>query len=289
MFSKVLMGVIAGSVVSATAFAGDDATLPVTDVKMVPMEAYTGALRPKLTRAVGLIFDNSDTSANLITNTANQAWVIDDHSLNPGNASALRPQLITGIAIGFAVRGLATDTRSFDVVIEFFDRFNSAAAANTNAWNTSLGSFRVGFSNLAGNSAYTTAMIDLTGLSGGGIQTTDDGFGISMRFVEPGTDTLVNTSPIPVTHLFQSAIDGAATGTQSNLLLNGHNGLGSWRDVDNDTFVETTERTTFAWPINARFWLQLEGDARCPADYNNDGFVDGIDSDQFNNDFEAGC
>jgi hypothetical protein len=27
---------------------------------------------------------------------------------------------------------------------------------------------------------------------------------------------------------------------------------------------------------------------RCPADYNNDGFVDGIDSDQFNNDFEAG-
>jgi hypothetical protein len=27
---------------------------------------------------------------------------------------------------------------------------------------------------------------------------------------------------------------------------------------------------------------------RCPADYNNDGFVDGIDSDQFNNAFEAG-
>lgn len=26
----------------------------------------------------------------------------------------------------------------------------------------------------------------------------------------------------------------------------------------------------------------------CPADYNRDGFVDGIDSDQFNNDFEAG-
>jgi hypothetical protein len=27
----------------------------------------------------------------------------------------------------------------------------------------------------------------------------------------------------------------------------------------------------------------------CPADYNHDGFVDGIDYDQFNNDFEAGC
>jgi glycosylphosphatidylinositol phospholipase D len=26
----------------------------------------------------------------------------------------------------------------------------------------------------------------------------------------------------------------------------------------------------------------------CPADYNGDGFVDGIDYDEFNNDFEAG-
>jgi hypothetical protein len=35
----------------------------------------------------------------------------------------------------------------------------------------------------------------------------------------------------------------------------------------------------------ALLWM---GPAPCPADYNGDGFVDGIDYDQFNNDFEAG-
>ena len=40
-------------------------------------------------------------------------------------------------------------------------------------------------------------------------------------------------------------------------------------------------------------WINLDDAAHfvgtlCPADYNHDGFVDGIDYDLFNNDFEAG-
>ena len=37
------------------------------------------------------------------------------------------------------------------------------------------------------------------------------------------------------------------------------------------------------------FWSAAGGaPPECPPDYNGDGFVDGIDYDQFNNDFEAG-
>jgi hypothetical protein len=277
-------GIGAGLLLSAGVFAADDVAKVEPVVLDVPLEAYVGNIKPMSTYSPGLIFDNSTGAGT--TNTANQAWAIDDFSLDPGNALP-GSQLITGMSFAFAIRGTTGQTRSFDVLVEFLDTYNAAAPAGSPGWTGTMGTVvRVQFANLGQNAAYTTAMLNLTGLPGGGILLNDRGFAIDLKFVEPGTNDLIVAPNVPVTHFYTSNF--TADGT--NQLLNGHNSFTNWRDAGGTIgVIEASDARNFAWPTHARFYMKLQGNAKCPADFNGDGQSDFFDYLDFVGAFDVGC
>ncbi|MDX2147968.1 MAG: hypothetical protein SFZ23_10640 [Planctomycetota bacterium] len=282
-FCAALVALSSGAAIAADAMVPEFHT-----VRQVPLECFVGDLRPGLepSALAGLVYDNSGTTG-ITSNTANQAWGIDDVTLDPGNATA-EAQLITAIEFAFVVRGTTGQTRDFDVLIQFVDNYSAAAPAGAASWTGDLLATpaRVQFRNVAQNGAFTTGSISLATLPGGGIQLTDRNVGVDIKFVEPGTTTLIAAPAVAVTHGFFSNYTPAGT----NLHLNGHGSTVFWLDADNDNVIETTDLRLFAWPTHARYYLRLTGSSvRCPGDFNGDGQADFFDYLDYSIAFDAGC
>ncbi|MDX2147966.1 MAG: hypothetical protein SFZ23_10630 [Planctomycetota bacterium] len=286
------IGLAAGLAVSFTcASANTDVAIHATALP-VPLESYSGSFPPVSEYLpAGLIYSNAPAAGGTVfRNTLNPTIVTDDVSIDPGNAATDAelggtPQLITGIAIGFFVLGTTGQTRDFDVLVDFQDTYNAAAPANVAAWSSPLTAtpIRLTFRNVGQNAAYTSDLVSLANLPGGGVQTTDRGFGVELRFVEPGTTTPV-TGVLVTPAFFENALP-----TGANTQTNGHGGWQFWRDADNDGIIEVSDTRNFAWPTYGRLVLNLRGSVICPGDFNRDGQADFFDYLDFSIAFDAGC
>lgn len=289
MRRSVSLALIAGLALASSAMAQVDIPTAPVRAKPVPVENYRpGIVKPVEmgTRGLsGMIYQNTDELGGFLTTTTSVApWCADDVHYRPGNASAL-PGLITSMEIGFQIPATSA-LADFDIIIEFFDTYNNTAPVTSTAFESSLGAFVVGYTAMTPGG--WTSNIDLTGLPGGGIPVAPDFGGyMTMRFVLPGTNTLV-TAPDYANPSFGVTLDNAGV----NQHISGYSSTVFWRDANAtpNGVLDNTDGRTFAYPTQGRFHLILNSDeARCPSDFNNDGFPDAIDYDGFIAAFLAGC
>jgi hypothetical protein len=304
MRTSVLVG-LAGVALSASAFA-QDKTLPgfrldPSICKVAPASAYlAGPPKAEHTTRFGpaAIYDTIGVDPTYDFHLLDLFFwfgylqgpiYADSASLVPGRHSALDPQLITELDLVIDVQdSTSSGARTFDVLVLFYDQADPASVAPTQAYSVPIdvGGFVSTISIGAGAWGFGW---DLTGFPSGGIQLTDNGLHVEVGFYETGTgQTVTVAAGDSVAMLFNSTSTWATAGT-SPALLNGDSESWFFFDSDLDGVITNSNRfRTSAYDWLADFCMAMWGDARCSADYNNDGFVDPGDYTDFINSFEAG-
>lgn len=165
-----------------------------------------------------IVYDNLPTGEEgIFRSGANPAFALDDGTFTggPGEGGNIT---VTGVDFGFFV--VSSGAASFDAVVEFYDTVDEAAdPVNSDP----LGGFSVSFTDVAPG-AYLTGLIDISGL--GGVYFPDNDWGITVRFQEPGSDTL-STS---VTVAFDGS--GVNVGTSEDVYWRDANGNGTFNPDD---------------------------------------------------------
>lgn len=311
MRTSVLVGLVAGSALSVCAYAQDEHVLtpimldknmvikPVTPNYVVAGPPVT--VRDARVHQPGVIFDRITTLDSYFWfGYLNGSQFANDVSLSPGDQSALyKPsgQLITGMDMIFTDQDNLGTGRSFDIVVTFWDQGDPGAGAGIQAYSVPVGAG--GFiSSIAGLPAgWWIISWNLTGLPGGGIQCTDDGFHLQVSFLETG-----GTAPAGYTNVsglgtctvaYNSCLSYKTSGNQNAATnLNGYSDPWFFWDNNQDGVNATNERYRAGgdpgYLMPPTMTIRLYGDTRCPADFTNDGFVDPLDFTGFINAYVLG-
>jgi hypothetical protein len=310
MRTSVLVGLVAGSAMSLSAYAQDEHTLtPISLKGIVPQVVtpnYVKSGPPIVMRniergAPGIIFDRITTldsyfyfGFTLVPNQAN------DYSMSPGPQSGLYAgggQLITGMDIVFGSQDTLGTGRNFDMNVGFFDQGDPLAAAGVDAFSVPIdvGGFTATFTGLP--AGFWIASFGFSTFPNGGLQLNDDGGHINIWYTEVGV-----AKPAGYTHLsglgnisnvYNSCSTYGTTGNET-AATNVYGTSNPWFLYDanaNGACEAATERfrRSDSYLIPCTFTINLYGDVRCPADFTNDGFVDPLDYNGFINAFETPC
>jgi hypothetical protein len=176
----------------------------------------------------------SNTLDPIFSSSINPRRALDDGSFTPGPGAGGNVTVI-GADVGFVVTG--TGAASFEVVVSFFDTLDpNATPVNTDY----LGGYSLSFENLDPG-AYTTGMVDLTGL--GGIYFPDDTWAVEYMYLDANGNLSQRATPL-------FAGGGPTVGFSDDVY---------WRDANGDGQYSPDEARFFGGAPNlANFYLELE-------------------------------
>lgn len=161
--------------------------------------------------------------------------MLDDFTLAAGQENK-----VTGFNFGFS-----NTATSFDVLVQFWDTVDFGAASGAAVVTGNVGGFILQYRDLAAGT-YTSGMISLTGLPGGGITLNDRDGAVQVAFLNPGTNTLLANNG--GTMLFAGG--GVSTGASQDVY---------WRDTQPDGNFTGEEARFFSGPPNlANFYMEIE-------------------------------
>ncbi len=293
---KVLI-VCAGLVMSSVAVAQDPIAdfVPASQVLELPAECFVGSLRPigDISPAVHqtTVYNNQSHTGYWTSATVASNIGMDDIALMPGTAHTY-PLLITAMNFAFSLRTIAG--ANFDMEVTFFDSVAVTAAAGTpvTTGQTPISTFMIPIRNVAAAGVWLTGSVSLAALPGGGVTLPDGGCFVQVRYLQPGTTTLMPAADIACA--YQSGIVNTGTNWASMKPMgSSHNGM--WVNYDNDTIpLEVADRVGFNYPAQLDWAIKMEiteddVPVFCPADFNEDGVVDFFDYLDFVAEFAIPC
>lgn len=310
MRTSVLVGLAAGTALSMSALAQEQSLVPIQrdrgsrQLKVCPPEAFHSnqvGYRSTATRSVGpeLVYDNCGWDGTSYFGHLdywfwfgflNAPHYADDVSLRPGNSSALNApgQFLTGWDVMVDCQdGFSSGARNFDMVVNFWDTANPVAAPAA-PFTSNLVSFVV---NLTLDNLYTYLIpLDLTALPAGGLLMPDMFCVVEVAFYETGTSTYMPVGDAAAMN-FNCTSTWNTDGESANL-TNGSGTPQFWFDNGALGYLDNGRRYVVGgaagYTRKANFAMNLYGDARCAADFDNNGFVEPIDYNNFINAYEAG-
>jgi hypothetical protein len=310
MRTSVLVGLVAGTALSMSAYAQDEHLLNPISLKGVTPRVVTPnfvvAGLPAVMRNVergfpGIIYDRITTLDSYFwfgyLVAANNS---DDISLSPGPQSGLYApggQLVTGMDLIFANEDLSGLGRSFDINVNFWNTMNPTGPDQWVAGDpcdvTAPGFFSTISALPAG---FWIISWSLTGFPNGGILLQDDGLDVDVYYTEVGVAPPAGYPHISglgnLANVYNSVSSFATTGNQvAATNIYGYSTPWFGYDANADGIMAPAERYRRADSpyIPCDLTINLYGDVRCPADFNNDGFTDPLDYNGFINAFETPC
>lgn len=197
---------------------------------------FTGqpqALGAGVPRADYLVYSNFPPSGgSVFTSSVRPPRAMDDGSFTPG-VGAGGNFTANGVNFGFSVSTGAN--ASFDAVVNFYDTIDPNATPVNSGF---LGGFVLPVTSIAAG-AWTTGIIDISGLPGGGIFFPDDNWAVDILFFDPGTQNLSTR----VTPIFYGG--GVALGSSQDVYWRDANGNGQYDPADARNFGGGTSLANF--------------------------------------------
>jgi hypothetical protein len=215
----------------------------------------------------------------------------DDANLTRAGLSAgAFPVTLTSINFTYGV----LEGGDIDCVIEFFSNRDFTIAAPGEILTQPLGGFYFTLTQndpaafyFFGDPAAGEFGLDISGL---GITVDDRGIFVKTSFYEAGTYDGTTGTPAVLTGrlLYTEEFDPT---TAEDIQLVGRGGDAFLLDISADYALDAGEEYIWGDRQPARQWLTLGADTACvgSADFNNDGFVDFFDFDDYVAAFEGGC
>ena len=260
---------------------------------------YIANFHQNTSRAVGVVYSglNKDNTVGFEFNGNVSAHSADDFSLVSGPAQTLNPTTVDTFGTIF-IRPAGSTTDNFDLTVGIWDSWSISGADDALFDNTTypgqlLGAFTLQIRGLPSNTStnpdvWYTGDVDVSSLS---IVIPDTGGAVELLATDVGASLPFSNGVISVCN--GNAIR-STTGTDDG--LNRIAGLSLqryWRDtvLDGSPLLDSAMERFSGLGLSAgMFAVQIQSDnVKCAADFNNDGFPDFFDFNDFVDAFEAGC
>jgi len=270
-----------------------DTGLPVTAIHHQDPVTVNGApARFSTTRTDTLVYDNS--SGPFLTNTANPVLGMDSALFYPGPGAGGN-FTVDAVGVAYSLINGATPV-DFDMLVTFYDAWDNATTPVPSAQLplSAPVSVRIGFTApTQGPGIYTSNLVSLTNLPGGGILFPDNNWAFTIQFVQPNTTTPLAVGTYTIAYANSNPNTDSPVGEGPNV---GSSQYFFWRDVNLNNVIDAAELRTFAVNSNTasqgNFYLKLQADrsvSTCQVDINHDGQVNVADFLAFLSAFAAGC